>query len=46
VVEKTGIQAKSRVNSTRPAVPACGEDDDAVGGIPRMWANSSLAVTA
>lgn len=34
VDEKTGIQAKSRINPTRPAVPAKGEGDDATPGIP------------
>lgn len=34
VDEKTGIQAKSRINPTRPAVPARGEGDDATPAIP------------
>ena len=34
VDEKTGIPAKSRINPTRPAVPARGEGDDATPGIP------------
>ena len=34
VDEKTGLQAKSRINPTRPAVPAQGEGDNATPGIP------------
>jgi transposase len=34
VDEKTGIQAKSRINPTRPAIPAHGEGEQRVPGIP------------
>ena len=34
VDEKTGIQAKSRINPTRPAIPARGDGDERVAGIP------------
>jgi transposase len=34
VDEKTGIQAKSRVNPTRPAIPARGDGDEREAGIP------------
>src|SRR5215210_7068009 len=34
VDEKTGIQAKSRINPTRPAIPARGDGDQRRAGIP------------
>jgi transposase len=34
VDEKTGIQAKSRINPTRPAIPTRGDGDERLPGIP------------
>ncbi len=34
VDEKSGMQASSRINPTRPALPAVGDDDDRVPGKP------------
>ncbi len=45
VDEKTGIQAKSRVNPTRPAIPTRNDGEEQAAGIP-IRASSSTAVTA